>query len=102
MNKQIELFKAGTPNVRVYIDTEAYDGVTVVWPYKSGYSSLSHGGAICTHFESTERTPNYQVFANPLDYEGYKHLGKKTKWEDLDESVKQSILYLFPLIWDLK
>ena len=101
MNKQIELFKAGTPNVRVYVDLESYDGITVVWPYKSGYSSLSNSGQICTHFESTERTDLYKVFPNPLDSEGYKHLGKKTKWEDLPESVKESILYLFPLVWDL-
>ena len=99
MNKQIELFKAGTPNVRVYVNTEFYDGITVVWPYKNGFSGLAHDGAICTHFEETGGRSNYP---NPLDSEGYKHLGKKTKWEDLPESVKQSILYLFPLIWDIQ
>ena len=98
MNKQIELFKAGAPNVRVYVDTESYDGVTVVWPYKAGFSALNQDGAICTHFEETGGRSNYP---NPLDSEGYKHLGEKTDWADLPENVKQSILYLFPLIWGL-
>lgn len=98
MNKQIELFKAGIPNVRVYVNTEFYDGITVVWPYKSGFSDLGQDGAICEHFEGTK---NHSVYHNPVDRPKYKWLGKRTKFEDLDERVKQSILYLFPLIWDL-
>ena len=98
MNKQIELFKQGTPNVRVYDNGYTFDCYTIVWPYKAGFSALNQDGAICTHFEETGFRSNYP---NPLDSEGYKHLGKKTKWEDLPESVKQSILYLFPLIWDI-
>jgi len=97
MNKQIELFRAGTPNVRVYILPKQWDGVTVVWPYKSGYSSLTNDGQICEHFVDTD----CYSYANPVDSKGCKHLGKKAKWEDLDENVKQSILYLFPLIWDV-
>ena len=103
MNKQIELFKAGTPNVRVYVLPDQYDGVTVVWPYKSGFSSLTNDGGICEHFVSTDWEERGKVvYPNPLDSEGHKHLGKKAKWEDLPESVKQSILYLFPLVWDVK
>lgn len=85
MNKQIELFKAGTPNVRVYDNGYTFDCYTIVWSYKARFSALNKGGAICTHFEETGGRSNYP---NPLDSEGYKHLGKKTKWEDLDERVK--------------
>jgi len=98
MNKQIELFKAGTPNVRVYNNGYTFDCYTIVWPYKAGFSALDQDGVICTHFEETGSGLRYP---NPLDSEGYKHLGKKTAWADLPEDVKQSILYLFPLIWDV-
>ena len=102
MNKQIELFKKGTPNVRVYVNTEFYDGVTVVWPYKSGFSDLAHDGAICSHFVDTKPVwGGLSNYPNPVDSGGYKHMGKKTDWADLPENVKQSILYLFPLIWGL-
>ena len=80
MSKQIELFKAGKPNVRVYVLPEQWDGVTVVWPYKNGYSSLTNDGQICAHFDYT----GYPMSCpNPIDSEGYKHLGKKTKFQDL-------------------
>jgi len=99
MNKQIELFKAGTPNVRVYVLPEQWDGVTVVWPYKSGYSSLTYDGQICEHFVNTI---NCYSYANPIDSRGYAHLGMKTDWVSLPSKLRDSILYLFPLIWDLK
>jgi hypothetical protein len=97
MNKQIELFKAGTPNVRVYVLPDQWDGVTVVWPYKAGYSSFTYDGQICEHFVNT----NCCGYPNPVDSKGTKHLGLKTDWVSLPNKLRDSILYLFPLIWDV-
>lgn len=38
----------------------------------------------------------------PIDREGYSHLGKKVKFEDIPEQVKKCILQTYTDLWDLK
>lgn len=101
--RQERLMPNGTPRyIRLYDNQgETIDRYTCVFTgrYKGSKGQKIHLGMSSDPFHPMGVGMHGE---GVIDKEGYSHLGKKVKFEDMPEQVKKCILQTYTDLWDLK